>query len=816
MLRPATPLAVTLFAAFALLLISVISTPIVKGIKLATFNGVDFGVLGYCQGSQCSGPSVGYSARAFSGGQGNDFSLPTNTRHSLSSLLIVHPIAAFLTLVLFALAAAAHLHSPSHSPRYLLALLILTLPTLLITLLAFLVDILLFVPHLQFGGWLVLAATILIAASGVLTCAMRRTLVSRKARKKRIAENAEMNGENFYGNQPAPPAPPPLSAQPTAPMVNGSPGADKLPQFATFDVGAKGERRASNDDRMPLNPTSPTAQSKNGGFTQGVEMAVIDGSERYGDPRTRAGSEPPNRSRGYTGGRDEFGNPLPPSSAFGGPRRERSDPRLRHQNSDGTLSSPRPGGPPPFGGRGRGGYPPNGRGGRGGSPGGWRGPPPNMPPNNYSNDGSRGGFGGPGMGVGMGPMRGGRGQRGPPPGYGNGYGGGPPTQGGPYGREQSPYANGPRRPSPGPPSAPGYARRPSPGPGAAAGYGRRPSPGPVSAPGYGRRPSGPDPLEENGFEAPPPMPHTIANGAELSRAESPPPLLPPNPQNGPPIVFGQAVEMDATTGSPSPSLNPPAPYNQLRDSDADVRGMVGLQQNRQGSPMRHDSTGMTTSSVYSNGEYVPARNNWAPLNRTGTPPLNALHMPPSRGPETSPVELPTSHVGQSPDHNTPHHTRIGSGDTYYEDVDPRFAEPQVMPPATRSAVPSNLQAGYDPRQNPGQTLHPMDERHPSYEDLHDDSRSPAASDISNYTSISQRGVNPNWHPSMGGEGNVVPRRPMQAPTRERDVLLAGNNDFEIPNARGPGMSRGPRIPGQIPPMAPPTSGGGRYPGPNEI
>ncbi|KAK3066106.1 hypothetical protein LTS18_002024, partial [Coniosporium uncinatum] len=133
----------------------------------------------------------------------SDFSLPIDTRHSLSSILIVHPIAAFLALICFALAVAAHFHAPAHSPRYLLALLILTIPTVLVSLLAFLVDILVFVPHVAWGGWIVLGATILIIGSMVVTCAMRRTLVSRKARKKRIAENAEMSGEAYYSNRAA-------------------------------------------------------------------------------------------------------------------------------------------------------------------------------------------------------------------------------------------------------------------------------------------------------------------------------------------------------------------------------------------------------------------------------------------------------------------------------------------------------------------------------------------------------------------------------------------------------------------------------------
>jgi len=60
MLRPATPLSVVLFAAFGLLLLSVLSTPIIKAIPLGSFAGVNFGVFGYCKGDTCSGIQIGY------------------------------------------------------------------------------------------------------------------------------------------------------------------------------------------------------------------------------------------------------------------------------------------------------------------------------------------------------------------------------------------------------------------------------------------------------------------------------------------------------------------------------------------------------------------------------------------------------------------------------------------------------------------------------------------------------------------------------------------------------------------------------------
>lgn len=61
MLRPATPLTVLLLISFVLLLLSVISTPVVKSIPIATYKGVNFGVFGYCTTTGCSGIRVGYT-----------------------------------------------------------------------------------------------------------------------------------------------------------------------------------------------------------------------------------------------------------------------------------------------------------------------------------------------------------------------------------------------------------------------------------------------------------------------------------------------------------------------------------------------------------------------------------------------------------------------------------------------------------------------------------------------------------------------------------------------------------------------------------
>jgi hypothetical protein len=304
-----------------------------------------------------------------------------------------------MTLICFGLAVAAHFHSPAHSPRYLLALLIFTFPTLLVTLLAFLVDILLFVPHVAWGGWIVLGATIIIVASGIVTCAMRRTLVSRKARKKRIAENEDMNGQTYYASRanaapvtadmfPKAESPPPLSSDPILP-------GQKNNDFASFDL----HKHNTADDLTPLNQRNPSLKT--------VSSAGGNGSPDGMGPQQRG---PPGRRQPV----DQYGNPLPPmpndAYMMNGPPRGRGGPFR------GRGGPPRGG---PQGSRG-GGYGPRG-GMRGPPPPGWNGggrgmrPPPGVPMN------------GPGPGRGA-----------PPPGYNNNNNYGP---GGPPPRELSPYGN---------------------------------------------------------------------------------------------------------------------------------------------------------------------------------------------------------------------------------------------------------------------------------------------------------------------------------------------------------------------------------------
>ncbi|KAF2857008.1 pali-domain-containing protein [Plenodomus tracheiphilus IPT5] len=714
MLRPATPLSILFFVAFCLLLLSTLSTPLIKSIPLATYRGIHFGVLGYCDNGDCKGPMVGYNTESlFQDAPDTDFSLPSAQRHALSSILIVHPVAALMTLICFGLAIAAHFHSPAHSPRYLLALLIFTFPTLLVTLLAFLVDILLFVPHVGWGGWIVLAATIIIVASGIVTCAMRRTLVSRKARKRRIAENDEMNGQSYYANRanpatvttefPKAESPPPLSGDT---IMSGSKGHDN----AYFDS----QKPSPSDDMTPLNQRNPSLKT------------VSSNGEARPDPMA-----PP--MRGPSGRRqpvDQYGNAIPPMP------------------NDPYVMNAAPRGPPGRGGsqRGRGGPPRGGPYGRGrgsgyGPRGGMRGPPPPG-----WNGGGRGGRGGPMQG----PPPNGRGA--PPPGYSNNFYG----QSMPPPREQSPYGRGP------------------------------PPPGPMP--------------------------------------------------------IGQAIEMDHRTGTP------PANFG-LRESDGDVAGMLALQQGGfpAGAPQRRVADGvMSPTSEYSIDEsrvqqpqrqqqqqHMPSQQQYIPV-RAG---WNGQKMPSDQNVSTldnsnrglspiqdSPVELPAqlSRVGG------PTSNRLERSSDYYEDVDPRFAEPvqaHQLPPMPPSLMPGGFSSSNPNLLTAPNLSDPNLPRNSSYDDLPEGSRSPAASEASHFTSVSQRPVNPNWRPDMGAPaGQFAPyngngRRAM----RPEEVILqanAENPDFAIPGrGNGRGRGRGGRGGGIAPPVPATMMGQGpgltnqsRYPG----
>ncbi len=151
----------------------------------------------------------------------------------------------------------------------------------------------------------------------------------------------------------------------------------------------------------------------------------------------------------------------------------------------------------------------------------------------------------------------------------------------------------------------------------------------------------------------------------------------------------------------------------------------------------------------------------------------------------SPRNVPSRAAAELPGTRSPPPGEAANSSAYFEDVDPRFAEP-----AHRATPP----------------MPPPIQTSPSYEDIPQGSRSPAESERSNFTSISQRGVNPRWNPPPpalmpGYNGQQIPRRPMR---NSNDALLVSNPDFSLPSGRagagspprggGPGMIPGSAYP----------------------
>lgn len=159
--------------------------------------------------------------------------------------------------------------------------------------------------------------------------------------------------------------------------------------------------------------------------------------------------------------------------------------------------------------------------------------------------------------------------------------------------------------------------------------------------------------------------------------------------------------------------------------------------------------------------------------RAYTPPRAAWNGSPARTSPAHPSAMPPPlRPGAGPQPALPTNET-----SYIEDVDPRFAEPPVVAPVHRLTPPPVI-----------------DTDHP-YDSIPEGARSPAESEHSTFTSISQRGINPRWPgdpppPMMGrpmgpmaGYQGVPPRKP--AP-QLNNVLLDNNPDFQLPGARGRG------------------------------
>lgn len=220
----------------------VISVPITGAsinynLHFSLFNNFTFGVFGVCDivRNVCSEPQIGYptsdlffyvqSGETFDDDSLASIELPSEATHSISKLLVVHIVAFFFTNVLMlvtgfllwllhcdkhpeVLAWKVWIKPPTESskPRkrkisgFLNWMFLTALLSFILTLLAFLADVLLFIPKLSFLGWIQLIPILVMAVIASLICFMKRSILSRKHLEEEIypVNNDEMRAKNVH------------------------------------------------------------------------------------------------------------------------------------------------------------------------------------------------------------------------------------------------------------------------------------------------------------------------------------------------------------------------------------------------------------------------------------------------------------------------------------------------------------------------------------------------------------------------------------------------------------------------------------------
>lgn len=173
-----------------------VGVPLTLSTYLCEYHNTKFGVFGICQGDICHVEPLGYWDLR----QGASFELPSNARVSISYLLLVHPIAAGASAIQLAIVCFLITRSMFTASWVLTLALFWTFPTFLLALLTFLVDLILFTPHLSWFGWMQLVCTVLIATAGSLSCVLKRTVTSRDEIVKQdnfiYLENWDSEGDN--------------------------------------------------------------------------------------------------------------------------------------------------------------------------------------------------------------------------------------------------------------------------------------------------------------------------------------------------------------------------------------------------------------------------------------------------------------------------------------------------------------------------------------------------------------------------------------------------------------------------------------------
>lgn len=239
-----------IFVSWLIQFLPMISVPITGHLinyelRFSKFNNYTYGVFGVCDIARnvCSKPGIGYPNTDLfyydtvgvyvPDDNLAQIELPSDATYSISKLLVVHVVAFCFTSALILefvlLLVVLYLHEKhprtlNHSilgrkqeelvedseaksrsetrssskdiTSYLNWMLFFSLFSFLLTLMAFLADILLFVPRLSFLGWIQLLPILLMALTASLVCFLKRSISSRRYLEEEAYPADEMKARN--------------------------------------------------------------------------------------------------------------------------------------------------------------------------------------------------------------------------------------------------------------------------------------------------------------------------------------------------------------------------------------------------------------------------------------------------------------------------------------------------------------------------------------------------------------------------------------------------------------------------------------------
>ncbi|CCF59978.1 hypothetical protein KAFR_0I01980 [Kazachstania africana CBS 2517] len=158
-------IAVFQFASMALLIICCITAPVFKQIGLSKYDGITYGVFGYCEDDSCSKASASYNPYALSDDTAS-WKMNSNARKALGHILIIMPVAAGLNFFAFLSTSITLIVSILQNYGNISAIMFII--NLIFDLLGFLssalmciVSFLLFYPHTTWCTWILIPAAVL-------------------------------------------------------------------------------------------------------------------------------------------------------------------------------------------------------------------------------------------------------------------------------------------------------------------------------------------------------------------------------------------------------------------------------------------------------------------------------------------------------------------------------------------------------------------------------------------------------------------------------------------------------------------------------